>query len=87
MRFEKTSVILVPCPSVHFPANYSANFTFKVTGVQNVHQQQCIVDNDVQQIGSSVVSLMEQRSHPDRPLFTFCTVLFITCLCNRYPCW
>jgi hypothetical protein len=54
---------------------------------QNVHQQQCIVDNDVQQIGSSAVSLMEQRGHPDRPLFTFCTVLFIMCLWNRYPCW
>jgi hypothetical protein len=38
-------------------------FTFKVTNVENAHhQQQCIVDSDVQQIGRrSVLLLTEQR--------------------------
>jgi hypothetical protein len=41
-----------------------AIFTFTVTNVQNVHhKQQCIVENDVQQIGRHSLLLLMKQQH------------------------
>jgi hypothetical protein len=60
-------------------------FIFKATSVQNVHQQQqCIVDNNVQQIGRCSVLMLMAQQYMQFQFHTSGLAVYLVLMCKQH---